>query len=148
MGNFKKNGFDRNRSRSDERRNRGEFGGRKPRDFNENRPSRFRPDSDGPRSFDRDEPRSFENGPRPFVRTSKGPLELFDATCDKCGIQCELPFKPRGGKPVYCRDCFRKNNGSESEDGPSHPSVPTISTEQFITLNRKLDKIMRALKLD
>ena len=140
MGKFDKERSFGGRSRTRSDSNRG------PRGFDENRPSRFRPDSDSPRSFDRDSPRPFDReGPRQFVRTSKGPMELFDAICDKCGAQCELPFKPRGGKPVYCRDCFRKNTSSEEE---GHVSSPTISTEQFITLNRKLDKIMRALKLD
>ncbi len=124
MRSFKKNGFDRSRSRSDERSSRGEF--------NERKPSRFRSDFDNPRST-------------PFVRTSKGPLELFDATCDKCGAQCELPFKPRGGKPVYCRDCFRKKDSYDSADMPSQRAN---SPEQLNEINMKLDKILRAMKLD
>ena len=34
--------------------------------------------------------------------------ELHDATCAGCGIQTQVPFKPSGNRPVYCRDCFRK----------------------------------------
>jgi CxxC-x17-CxxC domain-containing protein len=37
-----------------------------------------------------------------------GPREVFIATCAACGKQTDLPFKPRGDRPVYCRDCFRK----------------------------------------
>jgi CxxC-x17-CxxC domain-containing protein len=37
-----------------------------------------------------------------------GPREIFMATCAACGRQTDLPFKPRGDRPVYCRDCFRK----------------------------------------
>lgn len=36
-----------------------------------------------------------------------GPREVFMATCAACGKQTDLPFKPRGDRPVYCRDCFR-----------------------------------------
>lgn len=36
------------------------------------------------------------------------PRELHDATCASCGIQTQVPFKPTGARPVYCRDCFRK----------------------------------------
>lgn len=36
-----------------------------------------------------------------------GPREIFMATCARCGKACDLPFKPRGDRPVYCRDCFR-----------------------------------------
>lgn len=38
-----------------------------------------------------------------------GPKELYDATCSKCNKLCKVPFKPREGKPVYCKDCFSKN---------------------------------------
>ena len=32
--------------------------------------------------------------------------EMFSATCSQCGGVAEVPFQPRGDKPVYCRDCF------------------------------------------
>ncbi|HUZ50655.1 MAG TPA: zinc-ribbon domain containing protein [Candidatus Dormibacteraeota bacterium] len=32
--------------------------------------------------------------------------EKFRATCSQCGGVAEVPFQPRGDKPVYCRDCF------------------------------------------
>lgn len=32
--------------------------------------------------------------------------EMFKATCSQCGGVAEVPFQPRGDKPVYCRDCF------------------------------------------
>ncbi len=34
--------------------------------------------------------------------------QMYDVTCDQCGTQTQVPFKPNGAKPVYCRDCFRK----------------------------------------
>lgn len=37
-----------------------------------------------------------------------GPREMFPATCSSCGCETQVPFKPSGMKPVYCRDCFRK----------------------------------------
>jgi len=33
---------------------------------------------------------------------------MYKAVCDKCGKDCEVPFKPSGDKPVYCSDCFEK----------------------------------------
>jgi CxxC-x17-CxxC domain-containing protein len=36
-----------------------------------------------------------------------GPREVFEAVCAQCGKMTDLPFKPRGDRPVYCRDCFR-----------------------------------------
>jgi CxxC-x17-CxxC domain-containing protein len=34
--------------------------------------------------------------------------QMFPATCAECGKDTEVPFKPRGDKPVYCSDCYRK----------------------------------------
>jgi DNA-directed RNA polymerase len=36
-----------------------------------------------------------------------GPRKMHKAVCAECGQECEVPFKPTEGKPVYCRDCFR-----------------------------------------
>jgi|SRR5579863_8154506 CxxC-x17-CxxC domain-containing protein len=36
----------------------------------------------------------------------RGTRELFKATCSQCGGVAEVPFQPRGDRPVYCRDCF------------------------------------------
>lgn len=38
-----------------------------------------------------------------------GPREIHKATCSDCKKECEVPFKPTEGKPVYCRDCFSKH---------------------------------------
>ncbi len=37
---------------------------------------------------------------------SRGGREMFVTTCSQCGQTAEVPFQPRGDKPVYCRDCF------------------------------------------
>ena len=36
------------------------------------------------------------------------PRQMFPATCAECGKNTEVPFQPRGDKPVYCSDCYRK----------------------------------------
>ena len=41
-------------------------------------------------------------------RNFGGPREMHKATCAECKQECEVPFKPSGEKPVYCRDCFNK----------------------------------------
>jgi CxxC-x17-CxxC domain-containing protein len=40
---------------------------------------------------------------------SSGPRQMYPATCGRCGKQTEVPFQPRGDKPVYCRDCYTKS---------------------------------------
>jgi CxxC-x17-CxxC domain-containing protein len=38
---------------------------------------------------------------------SRGGREMYQVTCSQCGRPAEVPFQPRGDKPVYCRDCFQ-----------------------------------------
>ena len=33
--------------------------------------------------------------------------QMYPATCANCGKETQVPFQPRGTRPVYCRDCFR-----------------------------------------
>ena len=33
--------------------------------------------------------------------------QMFPAVCAECGKDTEVPFEPRGDKPVYCSDCYR-----------------------------------------
>ena len=35
-----------------------------------------------------------------------GQREMHPATCAQCGQETQVPFKPRGDRPVYCSDCF------------------------------------------
>ena len=37
------------------------------------------------------------------------PRQMYPATCARCGKQTEVPFHPRGDRPVYCRDCYSKS---------------------------------------
>lgn len=34
--------------------------------------------------------------------------QTYPATCAQCGTSTQVPFQPRGDKPVYCRDCYQK----------------------------------------
>ena len=36
------------------------------------------------------------------------PREMYPAICAACGKETEVPFEPRGGRPVYCQECFAK----------------------------------------
>lgn len=43
---------------------------------------------------------------RDFGSRSFGPGEMHKAVCAECQNECEVPFKPHEGRPVYCRDCY------------------------------------------
>ena len=32
--------------------------------------------------------------------------QLYEVTCASCGKKTQVPFKPSGNRPVYCRDCY------------------------------------------
>lgn len=34
--------------------------------------------------------------------------EMHTVLCAACGSEAQVPFKPRGDRPVYCRNCFQK----------------------------------------
>ena len=44
----------------------------------------------------------------------RGSRELHTTTCSSCGREAQVPFVPRGDKPVYCRDCFQNQRDSHS----------------------------------
>lgn len=33
--------------------------------------------------------------------------KLYKTVCDTCGVEIEIPFKPDGERPIFCRDCLR-----------------------------------------
>jgi len=34
--------------------------------------------------------------------------QMFPVKCAQCGKDTEVPFEPRGDRPVYCSDCYRE----------------------------------------
>ncbi|MDH3489717.1 MAG: hypothetical protein OEL56_04635 [Nitrosopumilus sp.] len=47
-----------------------------------------------------------------FGRRDDRPREMFDAKCGDCGNDCQIPFKPKDDRPVYCRECFQNHKHS------------------------------------
>ena len=53
--------------------------------------------------------KSERNGNDGYGSSSYGSSrQMFPVVCADCGKDTEVPFEPRGDKPVYCRDCFSK----------------------------------------
>ena len=46
---------------------------------------------------------------------SRGPREMHKVTCSECGKETEVPFKPDGTRPVYCKDCYAKHKPARRE---------------------------------
>lgn len=34
--------------------------------------------------------------------------QMFPAVCARCETETEVPFEPRDGRPVYCRECYNQ----------------------------------------
>lgn len=64
---------------------------------------------------------------------------MHQVICDGCGKECEVPFKPTAGKPVYCSNCF-KSKGKNSK--PSQYDCK----QDIIKLNEKIDLILEIVK--
>jgi len=41
---------------------------------------------------------------------SSAPRQMFPVICATCGEDTQVPFEPRGDRPVYCPNCYRKTN--------------------------------------
>lgn len=39
---------------------------------------------------------------------------MTKVVCASCGKDTEVPFVPRGDKPVYCSDCYSQTGGNRS----------------------------------
>ena len=50
--------------------------------------------------------RRAQNGGNTAPRAER---QMFDVICDGCGKPTQVPFQPRGDRPVYCRDCYQGN---------------------------------------
>ena len=58
-----------------------------------------------------------------FNRFDQGPREMHKIKCSECGKDGEVPFRPREGAPVYCRDCFMKRKGIQPREQPATEST-------------------------
>lgn len=127
---------------SDRERSGGRFERREGGNREDRGESRFRS-----RDNDRGERRFSSSSDRPRFERREVPrkFERHTVTCDACGNSCEVPFKPTSSKPVYCSDCFKKN------DRFAAPAVDTKQAQSFVEeferINIKLDKIMKALNI-
>jgi CxxC-x17-CxxC domain-containing protein len=98
--------------------------------------------------FNRD--RSQSRGRNFGRRDFGGDRLMHQVICSKCNKECEVPFKPAGIRPVFCKDCFQNNRASvptrfDNNYPISRPVLPQHK-EQFEALNIKLDKILRILE--
>lgn len=90
----------------------------------------------------------------------RGPVTMHNAICASCKKPCEVPFRPSGDKPVYCRDCFAgrsamggdRSSRQDPRSNNSQPSAPSQNSgngeikKQLEQMNIKLDKLVSAMQ--
>jgi CxxC-x17-CxxC domain-containing protein len=81
--------------------------------------------------------------------------EMFQAICASCGKSCEVPFRPNGKKPVYCKECFaggeqssRGNNFNTDRDSSRRNTYkPEFKNERRPADNIGTSELMRELEM-
>jgi len=48
----------------------------------------------------------------------------YKAVCAECGQNCGVPFKPVGGRPVFCSECFAKQQSDSSSESRFNKKAP------------------------
>lgn len=89
--------------------------------------------------------RSF-GGRRDFGGRGGGDRQMYPAVCAACGRDCQVPFFPDGSKPVYCSDCFGKNQaGSDKRQYTGGGGGKDLNKELLVSINSKLGKILELM---
>ena len=95
---------------------------------------------------------SFAKPFKPFARhgDASRPAEMHSAKCAHCGKICEVPFRPNGKKPVFCKDCFVPEKGDATPRTPYRsqhiePRGDDLKS-QIEMLNTKIEKLMRMVE--
>ncbi len=52
---------------------------------------------------------------------------MYPATCARCGQPTQVPFQPRGDRPVYCSNCFHSERATSSTPGWAATPRPAFS---------------------
>lgn len=106
-------------------------------------PAPVQPAPLAPRSVPQTSPgQSFQRPPAHQVpgegrRHGRRERALFKAVCADCHKDCEIPFKPSGERPVYCKPCFSKRKAGNS---PRVENVPVPSANIEASAPAKVDR--------
>lgn len=88
-------------------------------------------------------------------------VQKFDAICSSCGKACQVPFRPNGKLPVYCKECFDSPRKPGMGAGAGKPTGKIFSTNdsasgggktiadltrQIAAMNTKIDTMLEILQ--
>lgn len=85
--------------------------------------------------------------------------ELFQATCSNCNKACEVPFRPNGTKPVFCKDCFvrpdsdgprnfdRRDDRPRRDDRRERNERPSFAPTARVAPDTRIDDVLRTVSV-
>ncbi len=85
----------------------------------------------------------------------QGAVQKFDAVCSNCGKACQVPFRPDGKNPVYCKNCFDaprsafpalKRHASAGVAPSGEGKSIADLTRQIAAMNAKIDTMLKILE--
>lgn len=98
-------------------------------------PNRPREEKPFPQPFKR-----FENAPRQDKERqgyhSRG-RHFTRVICADCNKECEVPFKPSAGRPVYCKECFSSRKGNSVSTPKQDNRLEEVARAQAPSFNRQ-----------
>jgi len=70
--------------------------------------------------------------PQSFMDQQPNPdqRQMYDAICAMCGLAIQVPFKPDGSRPVYCKECLKevqRTKAKQQEEGGQQKVSPQRS---------------------
>lgn len=76
------------------------------------------------------------------------PVSMHSATCGSCGKDCEVPFRPTGDRPVYCKNCFdgKEHMASRTSRSTARENGGDDVKKQLDAISSKLEKILSLLQ--
>ena len=91
-----------------------------------------------------DRPRHHDRGDRDNSFRDRGDRDsnfrersFTKVVCSDCNKECEVPFKPSGDRPVYCKECFAKRKDDRNQPKERYDNKPK---EQVFVPQRHFDK--------
>lgn len=119
-------------------------------DFQQNRPQHFN------QQPQRQHNQHAQHQPRPVPQPNQsqnqsgnqaGPQNpgrsMYPAVCTDCGKACEVPFKPTGERPTYCKECFtkRKSGGNQNQGQKPNSFQPQSNQNQNRPMEPRVVKV-------
>lgn len=58
--------------------------------------------------------------------------QMYAVVCFECGKDTEIPFKPSGDRPVFCKECFAKRKSGQGSNKPN--TAPSIQPQEPVSV--------------